>query len=192
MPPPPPPPPPPPQKTSNPWLWGCLGCGGAALVILLLGVGCLAIIGNSAEEALKETKENSSTSLSDSDTADAGDKPGTEEAAEDSEVKLEAERTDFTPSALHTGGDFTSVKVTVTNDSDENVDVNPFYFSITDTDGTKRDASKGIIEEANSIDTVTLAPGENVTGAITAEGSFTPASVTLDVLLGITVKADVQ
>ncbi|CAM3623595.1 hypothetical protein GCM10009799_06140 [Nocardiopsis rhodophaea] len=174
---------PPEPKKSKAWLWGCLGCGGAALVLLLVGGGCMAILGNSAEEVLKDGSSNS---------APSGGDGGSDEAAEDGPVKIEAESTEFTPSVLHNGGDFTSVKVTVSNNGDENVDVNAAYFSITDTDGTKHDATKGMIEDENAIESVTLAPDENVSGVITGEGSFTPASVTFDIPFGETIKVDVN
>ncbi|MEU3750573.1 MULTISPECIES: DUF4352 domain-containing protein [Streptomyces] len=99
-----------------------------------------------------------------------------EEPAADAPVKVTAKTTTFKPSVLHDGGAFTSVKVTVTNNSDEKIDINPLYFAITDTNGSKHTAELGMDE--NQMDTVDLAPGENITGVITGEGKFTPAYVT--------------
>ncbi|MFZ4300300.1 hypothetical protein ACOZE3_20615 [Streptomyces cinereoruber] len=89
-----------------------------------------------------------------------------EEPVEDAPVKVTAKRTELKQSILHDGSSaFTSVTVTVTNSGD------------------KHTAELGIDED--QIDTVKLAPGENVTGAITGKGKFTPKYVTyIDGLFG--------
>ncbi|MGY0230180.1 DUF4352 domain-containing protein [Longispora urticae] len=107
-----------------------------------------------------------------------------------SPVKLTAKATAFKPSVLHDGGDFTSVEVTVTNDSSENVSVNPLSFTITATDGAKHNTTLG--EDERQLDTLNLASGEHVTGVITAEGKFQPARVTFNVNFGKAVTANVQ
>ncbi|MEU0397728.1 DUF4352 domain-containing protein [Streptomyces sp. NPDC006208] len=106
-------------------------------------------------------------------------------------VKITAVKTTFAPSVLHSGGKYTSVRVKITNDSDQEISVNPLYFGITDTGGTKHSAELGVDE--NQIDTVKLAPGENVSGVITGKGSFTPKYVTYtDGLFGDDVRANVS
>lgn len=93
-------------------------------------------------------------------------------------VKLQATRTKFAPGPLNSGGQFTSVKVTVTNQAKSNLDVNPLYFSITDSTGQKHDVSSGLGEDVHQIGTLRLAPGEKATGTVTAEGRFSPKTVT--------------
>ncbi|PSL01026.1 uncharacterized protein DUF4352 [Murinocardiopsis flavida] len=44
-----PPPPPPPQRKNRAWLYGCLGCGGAAAFVLVLGAGCVAFLGSGTD-----------------------------------------------------------------------------------------------------------------------------------------------
>nr|WP_286170072.1 DUF4352 domain-containing protein [Actinospica acidiphila] len=89
------------------------------------------------------------------------------------------------------GSDYTSVRVTVVNDGDDEVSVNPLYFTITDTDGTKHTAELGVDEE--QIDTVDLAPGENISGTVTGKGTFTPKYVTYtDGLLGDPTRVNVS
>ncbi|MEV4683600.1 DUF4352 domain-containing protein [Streptomyces kurssanovii] len=81
--------------------------------------------------------------------------------------------------------------VTITNNSDEKIDVNPLYFSITATDGSKHNAELG--EDENQMDTMDLAPGEKATGVITGKGAFTPMYVTYtDGLFGDDVRGDVS
>ncbi|MFF0449015.1 DUF4352 domain-containing protein [Streptomyces sp. NPDC004609] len=107
------------------------------------------------------------------------------------EVKVTAKKATFTPSILNDGGAFTSVKVTVTNNSDKKISINPLYFTITDTNSTKHEAELG--EDENQINTMDLAPGENVSGIITGEGRFTPKYVTyVDGLFGEGVRGDVN
>ncbi|WP_241563246.1 hypothetical protein [Streptomyces sp. E1N211] len=69
--------------------------------------------------------------------------------------------------------------------------MNPLYFTITDTDGTKHTVELGVDEE--QIDTVDLAPGENISGTVTGKGTFTPKYVTYtDGLLGDPVRVNVS
>lgn len=84
--------------------------------------------------------------------------------------------------------------VSVENNSDSDIDINPLYFSIVADDGTKKDTSGGLGMDENQIDTLTLSPGQRAEGTITVEGALTPASVELDGPLGLgeTYTADVQ
>ncbi|MFJ8587744.1 DUF4352 domain-containing protein [Streptomyces sp. NPDC093595] len=112
------------------------------------------------------------------------------EAAQDAPVRVTARKTSFTPGVLHDGGPYTSVSVTVTNNGGEPIDVNPLYFTITDTSGGKHTAELAVDER--QMDTVDLAPGENITGVITGKGSFTPRYVTfVEGLFGDGVRGDV-
>ncbi|MGV9662820.1 DUF4352 domain-containing protein [Nocardia niigatensis] len=105
-------------------------------------------------------------------------------------VQLTAAPTAFTPSVLNDGGAYTSVLVTVTNNrTDKAISVNPLYFAITDTGGSKHTAELGV--EENQIATVELQPGEKVTGAVAAKGTFTPKTVVFDNMTD-KVRADVS
>jgi hypothetical protein len=165
---------------------GCGGCLGVLLFLLLLG-GCVAALGGGdldggAPEPAATREEAGGETAGEA----AAEEPAVEEpAAEEQDVVLTAEATEFTPSILHDGGDFTSVYVTVENNSDENVDVNPLYFALVADDGTKYDTSGGLGEDENQIDTLTLSPGQRAEGVVTAEGAFTPASVEFGGPLGL-------
>ncbi|MEV4946871.1 DUF4352 domain-containing protein [Streptomyces sp. NPDC053755] len=106
-------------------------------------------------------------------------------------VTVTAVKTAFKPSVLHGGGKYTSVKVTVANNGEKKIDVNPLYFTITDTDGVKHVAELGMDE--GQIATVELEPGEKVTGTVTSGGEFTAQYVTyVDGLFGKGVRGDVS
>ncbi|MFF8588845.1 DUF4352 domain-containing protein [Streptomyces althioticus] len=189
-------PPPPPAKKRR-FLkfagFGCAGVLGLVVVIAALsasgddsgdGGNTAADSSVSASAGAKEnsTKENSTKESS----------PKKKEAQEaGSPVKVTAERAEFSKSILADGSDYTSVRVTVVNDGDDEVSVNPLYFTITDTDGTKHTAELGVDEE--QIDTVDLAPGENISGTVTGKGTFTPKYVTYtDGLLGDPMRVNVS
>ena len=118
----------------------------------------------------------------------AADKPAA--ATKQAAIGLTAKPAAFKPTVLHRGGDYTSVAVTVTNRGKQDVSVNPFYFKVTDTEGGVHRPELGMDE--NQIDTLTLAPGEHVTGSITVKGTVTPASVTFADVLGTSVRASVS
>ncbi|MEW2357627.1 DUF4352 domain-containing protein [Spirillospora sp. NPDC029432] len=98
--------------------------------------------------------------------------------AEKVPVKLTAEKTAFEPSAMSDGGDYTCAKVTVTNRTTKNLDVNPLDFALTGADGTKHDIGSAFGVHEDEIAAVTLAPEEKATGAVCAPGHFTPKTVT--------------
>ncbi|MFD3699696.1 DUF4352 domain-containing protein [Streptomyces sp. NPDC058646] len=106
-------------------------------------------------------------------------------------VAVTAKKTEFVKSILAQDGEYTSVSVTVTNNSSKTIDVNPLYFTITDTKGGKHTAELGA--DKDQIATVELAPGENVTGTVTGKGAFTAKTVTYtDGLIGDSVRGDVS
>ena len=108
-------------------------------------------------------------------------------------IGLAAKRTAAQPSVLSSGGDLTCVKVVVTNNSKKVVNVNPLYFAITGTDGTKHDASTALGEYEGQIDTMDLAPGENAKGKVCVKGKFKPAQVSMtNELLSTAARAKVQ
>lgn len=172
----------PPKKNTGKFL--ALGCVGFAVLGIVAFAGCTAVVGKAVSDAASSAP---SVSVPNAPAAKApkGNAPA-------SAVKLSATTTKFTPSILHNGGAFTSVKVTVTNNSKDNVDVNLLYFAVTDTHGTKH-TTDALGEDKNQIDTVTLSPGENVTGVVTAQGTFTPKTITYtNDLIGDSYTADVK
>ena len=199
------------------------GCGGAAfLSILFVGCVAIVAAPNDGqdsegetvaeqdeEDTTDDTDEDENEDEDDEDEDDDeddededddeddededDDEDDDDEADEDSEILLEAEATEFAPSILNDGGDYTSVLITVTNESDENVSVNPLYFYIVDTDGTKHDTISGLGEDENQIDTVTLSPGQNASGTVTAEGALEAESVEFEEdLFGEAIVAEVE
>lgn len=94
-------------------------------------------------------------------------------------IGLSAKRTTAKRSILSDGGALSCVKVTVRNQSKKVVNVNPLYFAITDTGGTKHDASSALGEYENQIETMEIAPGEKATGTVCAAGKFQPKTVSM-------------
>lgn len=106
-------------------------------------------------------------------------------------MTVTAKQVDFKKSILADGDDYTSVQVTITNNSKNDLDINPLYVTITDTNGSKHTAELGVDED--QLDTVTLTPGENVTGTITGKGTFDAKYVTYtDGLIGDSVRGNVS
>lgn len=94
-------------------------------------------------------------------------------------IKLTAKHAKAARSVLSDGGALSCVRVTVTNQTKKNLHVNPLYFSVTDTGGTKHDASSALGDYEGQIDTATLAPGETAKGLVCAKGKFTPKVVAM-------------
>ncbi|MFB4315130.1 DUF4352 domain-containing protein [Actinomadura sp. 21ATH] len=94
-------------------------------------------------------------------------------------IKLIAKRARASKSVLSDGGALSCVKVTVTNQTKKRLEVNPLYFSITDTGNTKHDSTSALAEYEGQIATTTLAPREKATGLVCAEGAFRPKIVTM-------------
>lgn len=111
--------------------------------------------------------------------AKAGSSTESGKAARSAPIKLSAKRTTPTRSILDDGGPLSCVKVTVTNRTKKVLHVNPLYFSITDTGGTKHDTSSAMGNYEHQVHDTKLAPGENAKGVICAEGKFTPKTVSM-------------
>lgn len=177
---------PPQPKKSNAGKIVGFGCLGIIGLFVLIGI-IAAVAGGSSDDGAKDASP--ATVQKDDSKPEQKEK---EAPAVETDVKLSAKATEFVPGVLHNGGDFTSVEVTIENATKGNIDVNPLYFSVTDTNGTKHNAD-ALGQSENQIDTLKLAPGENVTGVITAEGKFKAKSVTYtDGLIGESYKADVK
>jgi hypothetical protein len=166
--------------------WAIAGIAFGSVFAFLILVGAITGSGDDTTQADdKAAPKNSAPAGQAPEKKD--DAPATSEAP----VKVAAKKTAFAPSILHDGGAYTSVQVTITNNSDKKISVNPLYFSITDTGGGKHTAELGVDE--NQMDTTDLAPGENMTGVITGKGGFTPKYVTYtDGLIGDAVRGDVS
>jgi cytoskeletal protein RodZ len=175
------------------------GLGAGAIVAIVLGsiVGLLLIVGiigalaDGGSTDNKATPKHTRSAAPAPAPAKSSDAPPAEEPAEKAPVTVTAKKTTFAPSVLHSGGAYTSVTVTISNQGDTEISVNPLYVTITDTDGSKHTAVLGMDE--NQIATVKLVPGEKVTGSITGKGKFTPAYVTYtDGLFGDGVRGAVH
>ncbi|MFF9978339.1 DUF4352 domain-containing protein [Streptomyces erythrochromogenes] len=180
------PPPPQPKKTSAGKIvgFGCLGVVGLFVLLAIVG----ALLGDSGDA----TAEKKPTPPPASAPAKAAE-PAASSAVPEKKaaVAVAAKKASFKKTLLAQGDAYTSVSVTVTNNSSKPINVNPLYFAITDTNGTKHTSELGVDED--QIATVELAPGENVTGAVTGKGSWTAKSVTYtDGLIGKSVRADVS
>ncbi|TXS33009.1 DUF4352 domain-containing protein [Streptomyces sp. ms191] len=167
--------------------FGCLG-----IVALFIVIGAL---GNGGDSGDSGDSENPGTPAAKS-SAPAARKPAPKrDAAKDTKetgpVTVTAKKTRFAKSILADSTDYTSVLVTIKNDGDKAIDVNPLYLTITDTAGTKHTAELGVDEK--QIATVKLSPGENVSGTVTGKGTFTPKYVTYtDGLIGDSVRGNVS
>jgi hypothetical protein len=106
-------------------------------------------------------------------------------------VKLTAKRIAYQKEEFSSErGPFSCAKVTVTNQTKQNLDVNPFFFSITGTDGEKRQAKVGVAK--HEFDSLTLAPGEKASGTVCTETSSPPKVVTFtDAGIGEAARAEV-
>lgn len=94
-------------------------------------------------------------------------------------IKLTAARATAKKSVLSDGGALSCAKVTVKNQTDKQVDVNPLYFSLVDTSGEKHDAGDALADYEDQIDATEIGPGEKVTGMVCAKGKFTPKQVAM-------------
>ncbi|MDT6984503.1 DUF4352 domain-containing protein [Streptomyces lusitanus] len=178
-------PPPPPRKRGRFLKFAGLGCAGVLGLVVVIAA--LSATGGGSDDGGNTAADSSAGAATGAKEKREEEKP----EQGDGPVKLTAERAEFSKSVLADGSDYTSVRVTVANDGDDEVSVNPLYFTITDTDGTKHTVELGVDEE--QIDTVDLAPGENISGTVTGKGTFTPEYVTYtDGLLGDPVRVDVS
>ncbi|MGW7316263.1 DUF4352 domain-containing protein [Streptomyces sp. NPDC054865] len=179
------PPPLPPKKTSVGKVLG-FGCLGIVGLVVVIGIAGAALSGGGEDEGKTATPPAASSAAPKQPEAPASAAPE-EKAA----VEVTAKKTAFKASVLAQGDAYTSVSVTVTNNSSKPIDVNPLYFTLTDTSGGKHTVELGVDED--QIGTVELAPGENITGTVTGKGKWTAKSVSYtDGLIGKAVRADVS
>ncbi|CAL9517209.1 DUF4352 domain-containing protein [Streptomyces sp. enrichment culture] len=189
-------PPPPPAKKRRFLKFAGFGCAGVlGLVVVIAALSASGDDSGDGGNTAADSSVSASAGAKENSTKENSTKESSPKKKEAQEaggpVKVTAERAEFSKSILADGSDYTSVLVTVVNDGDDEVSVNPLYFTITDTDGTKHTAELGVDEE--QIDTVDLAPGENISGTVTGKGTFTPKYVTYtDGLLGDPMRVNVS
>ncbi|MCJ0873396.1 DUF4352 domain-containing protein [Streptomyces sp. AP-93] len=179
-----------PKKNSTGKIVGfsCLGIIG---LFVLIGIVGALLGGESSPKAGKEPASQAPAPAASSAPAKAPEAAPSAKPEKKAAVVVVAKNTKFKKSILADGSDYTSVSVTVTNNSSKAINVNPLYFTITDTNGTKHVAE--LAADENQMDTVELAPGENITGTITGKGVFTAKTVTYtDGLIGDSVRASVS
>ncbi|MFE3627448.1 DUF4352 domain-containing protein [Streptomyces goshikiensis] len=183
------PPPPPPKKSSAGKIVG-FSCLGVVGVVVLLGIVAAVVGGGDGGDAATGADKPAAAASSDA-AKGSGAKPAPAAPEKKAAVSVVAKKAEFKKSVIADGSAYTSVAVTVTNNSSKPIDVNPLYFTITDTSGTKHMAE--LAADENQIATVELAPGENITGSVTGKGEFSPKTVTYtDGLIGKGVRADVS
>ena len=91
-------------------------------------------------------------------------------------IKLTAKRIPYRADEFASGGPYSCVKAVVTNQTKGNLEINPFFFAITGTDGEKRQAAVGAAK--NEFDSLTLAPGEKASGTVCAETNVPAKTLT--------------
>ncbi|NUK22057.1 DUF4352 domain-containing protein [Streptomyces lunaelactis] len=180
-------PPPPPKKRMSPWAIVGITIGGIFALLIIIGIA----LGGGTDDTADDKPKSTPSSAPSKPAEKQADAPAKPKPAVQAPVKVTAKKTAFVPGVLHDGGAYTSVQVTITNNSNKKIDINPLYFSVTDTAGSKHTAELGVDER--QMDTVDLAPGENITGVITGKGTFTPKYVTyVDGLIGDSVRGNVS
>ncbi|MFE9456228.1 DUF4352 domain-containing protein [Streptomyces californicus] len=184
-------PPPAPKKSNAGKIigFGCLGIVG--LFILMGIIGVVAMEGDDGSDTGTGKQPAAVGEAEPGKDDDAKADPPKDEPVKKAPVSVTGKQVDFKKSILAQGDDYTSVQVTITNNSKKDLDVNPLYVTITDADGSKHTAELGVDED--QLDMVKLAPGENVTGTITGKGKFDAAYVTYtDGLIGDSVRGEVS
>ncbi|MGW1047400.1 DUF4352 domain-containing protein [Streptomyces sp. NPDC002547] len=184
------PPPQPPKKSSAGKIIG-FGCLGVVALFVVIGI-VAAVAGGGSDDDKKSVTSNSAPAKAEQPADNGQDNAAQEPAPEEkAPVKITAKNTAFTKTILASGTNYTSVLLTITNNGDDEIDVNPLYFTITDSNGTKHTAELAVDEK--QIDTVKLAPGENVSGTVTGKGKFTAKYVTYtNGLFGDAMRVDVS
>ncbi|MFF1343938.1 DUF4352 domain-containing protein [Streptomyces sp. NPDC058290] len=183
------PPPPQPKKSSAGKIVGfsCLGIVGLVVLLGIIG----ALLGGGSDDKATKDPAAPSAAASPAPAKQPETQPSSAAPEKKAAVEVAAKKAAFKASVLAVGDGYTSVSVTVTNNSSKAISVNPLYFTITDTAGTKHTVELAVDED--QIGTVDLAPGENITGTITGKGAFTAKSVAYtDGLIGKAVTANVS
>ncbi|MCM2415444.1 DUF4352 domain-containing protein [Streptomyces sp. RKAG290] len=185
-------------KKSNTGKIVSFSCLGIVALVIVFAIGGAIVFGGDENESSSGSKPTATGRSTEPDKAKATGTDGPQKekttataTPADAPVTIAARKAAFKKSVIADGSDYTSVEVTVTNNSGDDIDVNPLYFSVTDANGSKHTAELGVDE--NQMGTVHLGPGENITGTITGKGQFDSKYVTYtDGLLGDSVRGDVS
>ncbi|SFK90148.1 DUF4352 domain-containing protein [Streptomyces pini] len=184
--------PPVPRKKSGAGRIIGFGCLGVIAFFVVIGVIGAALGAGGDESAEKPAAPAAPKEPGGGEKKDKGEEKPREEPEEEAPapIQVTAEAADFRPTILADGEEYTSVLVTVVNNSAEKVGVNPLYFEVTAADGSKYDVE--LAADERQIDTVELTEGEKVTGTVTVKGKIEPKTVTFtDGLFGDSIRADV-
>ncbi|MEU3025621.1 DUF4352 domain-containing protein [Nocardiopsis alba] len=176
--------PPPPKagmSTGKKIGFGCGGCLGLLLILGLLGACMSALAGGDSSS----TPPAATSSAPEAEEAAAEESSEEDEGAEVSDVVL-------TATLAGTAGDvvddtvYTVLDITVENNSDEDLDVNPIYFSVVLADGTVvSDWADTIFADIDHLDAVTLRPGQRTEGQIAVSGEVDIVEVEMAELFGL-------
>jgi hypothetical protein len=171
---------------------GCLGCGGVAMLgfVFLLVIGLLAGGDDTSDTTVAASPEAAESSAP-AEEAAAEEEP----AAEESAVTMTATSAGTVGDVTGDGTVYTAIDVEVVNDSDEPIDVNPINFTAVLADGTVvSEWADTLFADIDTIDAVTLQPGQRASGQIALVGEVDVASVEMADLwgLGDPVVAEVQ
>ncbi|CAL9383118.1 hypothetical protein SUDANB121_01109 [Nocardiopsis dassonvillei] len=169
-----------PQESRTRWgrILG-IGCG-VLLLLLLVGGGCTAV-------GLFMAQSRPPT-MGAPGTDDSGPLRYEEEPVE---AEVTAGRTEFEPGPLYTSGDYTSVDVSVRNEGEGSLDVNPLYFSVIDASGALHSTAEAIGMDARELDAGTLVPGQSTSGVITVQGLVEADRVVFEPYYGEPVESPV-
>ncbi|MEU2657257.1 DUF4352 domain-containing protein [Streptomyces sp. NPDC007325] len=176
--------PPPPQKQRNGWKIATFVLGG------LFFVSCTANVVNSSgsdenadgkpkatRSADAEPKAGQSSDAKPQAAAPAS-KPAEDpkpKATETLPVTITAAKAPFKKTVFHDSDDYTSLKVTVTNNTDDKISVNPLYFEVKDADGVKYNTE--VFGGETDLRAVELFKGEKANGTITVKGKIDAVKV---------------
>ncbi|MCY9784592.1 DUF4352 domain-containing protein [Nocardiopsis sp. EMB25] len=153
-----------------------IGCGVAAGAVVALLV-ALVVVGGMLVRNAEPTPAQPPEAFDPSDFPTPDVLSDETVPASDTTVGLTAAPGTLEPSFMFDDGDYVTVEVTVVNNTDEPVSVASMYFTLVDDGGEEHVAGAGLLMDADDIDVVELAPGQEITGNVSSSGTFTPVTV---------------
>ncbi|MET9798594.1 DUF4352 domain-containing protein [Nocardiopsis alba] len=161
--------PPPPKSGMSTGAKVGIGCGAAAVVLLVLGLlgGCMASL---VADGPSSPRPETSSAAPEPEESD----PVTEEtevAAEEDDIVMTASLAGTVENSIDDTV-FTVVDVTVENNGDESIDINPIYFQAILADGTSaNDWGEALFADIDHFSVGSLPPGGSVEGQISVSGA---------------------